>query len=202
MKCIVLNCTLKKSPETSHTQVFCEDFIKELEKHKVECELIRVVDYSVLPGIKDDEGEGDQWPEIREKIGDSEILVMASPTWLGQHSSIAMRVIERMDAMFWDKDEDGRPPAYNRVAGFLATGQSDGAKHTINEMVAALNEVGFTIPAQGWNYYNNGAGSGPGYAEAEPARKKAVGEWSKRVAANLVAVAKALKTNQIPPPPG
>jgi NADPH-dependent FMN reductase len=107
-----------------------------------------VADYDVRPGVSSDEGQGDQWPQLRSKVLAAEILVMASPTWLGQPSSVAKRVLERMDAMISETDDRDRPVAYNRVAGVVVTGNEDGAHHVINEISGALIDIGFTIPGQ------------------------------------------------------
>jgi multimeric flavodoxin WrbA len=93
---------------------------------------------------------------MREKILSSELFVLASPTWLGQPSSIAKRVLERMDAMLSETDDEGRPVAYNRVAGIVVTWNEDGAHHVINELAGALIDIGFTVPGQGWTYWNQG----------------------------------------------
>lgn len=168
-----------------------------LQRHGVESELIRVVDHNVRPGVSSDEGGGDEWPVIRKKILATQILIMASPTWLGQQSSIAKRVLERMDAMLSDMDESGRPVAYNHVAGFVVTGNEDGAHHVINEMAGALIDIGFTVPGQAWTYWNKGPGPGESYLETNYRH-----DWSKKTgetaAANLVAVAQALQERPIP----
>lgn len=146
-------------------------------------------------------GEGDEWPPIRRQILDSEILVIATPTWLGRPSSIAQRVLERMDAMISETDEDERPVAYNRVAGVVVTGNEDGAHHVISEVSGALIDIGFTIPGQAWTYWNKGPGPGQDYQETEEGH-----EWShstgRTAAANLLAAARALQAKPIPPPPG
>lgn len=173
---------------------------KALEKHGVETELIRVLDYNIKPGVSSDEGNGDEWPTIRAKILASDILIMASPTWLAQMSSVAKRVLERMDALLSEQDEQGRPIAYNRVAGFVVTGNEDGAHHVINEMSGALLDIGFTIPGQAWTYWNKGPGPGESYLQTDYKH-----EWSQKTgeaaAANLVAVASALRARPIPAPP-
>ena len=162
-------------------------------------ELVRVADYDVRPGVSSDEGDGDQWPGLRSKILDAEILVMASPTWLGQPSSVAKRVLERMDAMLSETDDQERPVAYNRVAGVVVTGNEDGAHHVINELAGALIDIGFTIPGQAWTYWNMGPGPGPSYTETDQGH-----DWSistgKAAAANLVAVARALQASPMPAP--
>lgn len=201
MKALVVNCTLKKSPETSNTEALSNYLAEELDKKGVEVHFIRAVDQNILPGVKSDEGPDDDWPPIRKEILGSDILVLASPTWLGRMSSVAMRVIERMDGLFWERDNEGKPPAYNRVAGFVATGSTDGAKHVIAEMEAALLEVGFTVPGQAWTYFNNGSPGGEGFADASPMKQQAAKALAAKAASNLVAAAKALKENPIPKPP-
>jgi multimeric flavodoxin WrbA len=199
MRALALNCTLKRSPEASNTEVLARVVLDPLGRNGVETELIRVVDRDVPPGVSSDEGGSDEWPAIRERILASEILVIASPTWLGQPSSIAKRVLERMDAMLSEKDEEERPVAYNRVAGCVVTGNEDGAHHVINEISGALIDIGFTVPGQSWTYWNRGPGPGPSFLEEGEGH-----DWSRSTgeaaASNLLAVARALEASPIPPP--
>ena len=201
MRALVLNCTLKPSPAESNTAALAKVVIEALEKQGVTTELVRVADYDVRPGVSSDEGDGDQWPRLRAKVLRSEILVMASPTWLGQPSSVAKRVLERMDAMLSETDDQGRPVAYNRVAGVVVTGNEDGAHHVIGEIAGALVDIGFTIPGQAWTYWNKGPGPGPSYTETDEGH-----DWSastgQAAAGNLVAVARALQATPIPAPAG
>jgi multimeric flavodoxin WrbA len=112
MRATILNCTLKPAPETSNTEALAKVVGDALTRHDVEVELVRVLDFDVRPGVSSDEGDDDQWPTLREKILASEVLVIATPTWLGQISSVAKRVLERMDAMLSETDDEGRPVAY------------------------------------------------------------------------------------------
>ena len=201
MRALVLNCTLKRSPAESNTDALADVVVDALEQSGVEVERLRVVDHDVKPGVTSDEGDGDQWPAIRERILAAEILVMATPTWVGKPSSVAQRVVERLDAMLSETDDEGRPVAYNRVAGFVVTGNEDGAHHVIAELAGALIDVGFTVPGQAWTYWNMGPGPGPSYTETDHGH-----QWShstgRAAAANLVAVARALQAEPMPPPPG
>ena len=173
----------------------------ELGSRGVESEYIRTVEHSILPGVTSDEGNGDGWPPLRRKILSAEILVLASPTWVGRMSSEAQRVLERLNGLFREEDEQGRPPAYNHVAGFLATGNSDGAKHVIGEMIAACSEIGFSIPGQSWAYFNHGSAAGPEMVKSAAAKLKR-SRWMAAVAAsNLVAAAEAIKAKPFPAPP-
>lgn len=197
MKALILNCTLKRSPEPSNTAAIAQTVIDALEEQGVATELVRVVDLNILPGVSSDEGEGDDWPAVHERLLSADILVMASPTWLGQPSSVAKRVLERMDAMLSEQDDAGRPVAYNRVAGFVVTGNEDGAHHVIAELAGALIDIGYTVPGQAWTYWNKGPGPGESYLETDYKH-----DWSKKTgrtaAANLVAVARALAANPVP----
>jgi multimeric flavodoxin WrbA len=160
LRAVVLNCTLKPAPQESNTEALARVVIEALEGLGVEVELHRVLDYDVRPGVSSDEGGGDEWPRLRERVVGAEILVVASPTWLGKPSSVAQRVLERMDAMIAETGEDGRPIAYDRVAGVVVTGNEDGAHHVISEIAGALIDIGYTVPGQAWTYWNMGPGPG------------------------------------------
>lgn len=199
MRALILNCTLKSSPETSNTEALAKVLMDALQAQSVETDIIRVVDRKIPPGVSSDEGGGDEWPQIRARILASEILVVATPTWLGQPSSIAKRVLERMDAMLSETDDEKRPVAYNRVAGVVVTGNEDGAHHVISEISGALVDIGFTVPGQSWTYWNAGPGPGESYLNTAHGH-----EWSHRTArmaaGNLVAVARALANSPVPAP--
>jgi multimeric flavodoxin WrbA len=200
LRATIINCTLKPSPEVSNTEALARVVIDALEGDGIECELIRAVDRDLKPGVESDMGAGDEWPPIRERILASEILVIATPTWLGQPSSVAQRVLERMDAMLAETDDDGRPVAYNRVAGVVVTGNEDGAHHVIAEVAVALIDIGFTVPGQAWTYWNQGPGPGEDYLESDH-RKDWSHETGVAAAQNLAGVAKALAASPLGPPP-
>ncbi len=134
------------------------------------------------------------------KLREAQILVIATPTWLGQPSSVAKRVLERMDALISETDDSGVPFAYNRMAGVVVTGNEDGAHHVIAEVAQGLIDIGYTVPGQAWAYWNMGYGPGPSYLESD--HKHGWSEKTGRTAAhNLIAVARALHATPIPPPP-
>ncbi|SDE16934.1 Multimeric flavodoxin WrbA [Mucilaginibacter pineti] len=197
MKALVLNCTLKPSPEPSNTEALAKIVVKELERLGVETHMIRVADYDVKTGIKSDLGDGDGWPIILKELLASEILIMATPTWMGTLSSMAMRVMERINGLYPARDDKGRPITYDKVAGFVVTGEEDGARHVVTEIASGLMDVGFTIAPQSYTYWNNGPGPGNSYLESD-FRKEWSRETGKMVAANVVAVANALKKTPIP----
>jgi multimeric flavodoxin WrbA len=201
MKALVLNCTLKTSPDPSNTEALAHVVVEQLEKEGVTVDVVRAVDLDIAPGVTSDAiRAGDAWPGVHEKLLRSEILVIASPTWLGRPSSVAQRVLERMDAMLSETDDEDRPVAYNRVAGVVVTGNEDGAHHVISEVSGALADIGYTIPGQAWTYWHLGPGPGPDYLEEERGR-----EWSHRtgraMAANLYGVAQALAARPLEAPP-
>jgi multimeric flavodoxin WrbA len=201
MKALTLNCTLKRSPEESNTGSLATVVEQALREHGVETGQIRLADHVIEPGVVSEPvTDADEWPAIRERILDAEILIVATPTWLGQPSSIAKRALERMDAMLSETRDDGTPVAYNRVAGVVVTGNEDGAHHVIGEVGQALNDIGYTLPAQGWTYWNKGPG--PGEEEWLTTSER---DWTistgKTAAQNLVAVAKGLQASPIPAPP-
>lgn len=198
MRAFVMNCSLKASPETSNTEVLADVVVQALRDKGVEVSVVRVVDHHVAFGVKTDMGGGDEWPRLHEQVMASDILVIATPTWLGQPSSVAKLVLERMDAMISETKDDGTYAAYNKVAGVVVTGNEDGAHQVIYEVAGALGDIGFTIPGQAWTYWNMGPGPGPSYTETDHKH-----EWSestgRTMATNLVAVATALRAHPMPP---
>jgi multimeric flavodoxin WrbA len=199
MRALLLNCTLKPSPAESNTEALGRVVMDALAQDGIETDAVRVVDHDVRPGVESDMGDGDEWPAIRSKLLGAEILVFASPTWLGRPSSVAQRVLERMDAMLSEQDDSGRPVAYNRVAGVVVTGNEDGAHHVISEIAGGLIDIGYTIPGQAWTYWNRGPGPGDSYLDSDAGK-----DWShstgRAAAGNLAAVARALSSQPLPAP--
>ena len=199
MRAICLTCTLK----LSNASALAEVVMAGLREEGVITDEVRLADHRVDPGVVSEAvAEGDEWPGLRERILAAQILVVATPTWLGQPSSIAKRALERMDAFLSETHDDGvTPVAYNRVAGVVVVGNEDGAHHCIAEIAGALNDIGYTIPGQAWTYWNKGPG--PGEEEWLTTDER---EWSistgKTAARNLLATARALEASPIPAPPG
>ncbi len=148
LKAIAINCTLKKSGgEESSTDAMIDLISKSFDKHEVELvETIRIADFNVLPGVSSDEGNGDEWPAILKKILAADILIFGTPIWMGQMSSIAKRVTERMDAFLGETDDKGRTPAYGKTVILAIVGNEDGAHHVTATVLQALNDVGWSIP--------------------------------------------------------
>ena len=197
MRALVLNCTLKPSPEVSNTEALARVLMAEWEKEGVTTELVRLVDLDIKPGVKGDMGGGDDWPKVREKIVASDILLMATPTWMGQMSSVCQRSLERMDAFFSETDDQGRSPAMGKVAGVVVTGNEDGAHHIVATVCQPLIDLGFTVPGQSWTYWHLGPGPGPDYTDTPQAH-----DYSDRVgrnaARNLLFLARLLAGRTYP----
>ncbi|MGZ4691202.1 MAG: flavodoxin family protein [Acidimicrobiia bacterium] len=151
---VALNCSLKRSSESSSTDKLIDEVLFALKEHGVSgAGTVRLADCTVHPGVTSDEGAGDDWPAIRRRILDADILVLETPIWLGHPSSYAQRVLERLDAFLGEHDDDGRLVSVDRVALVAVVGNEDGAHHVAAELFQGLNDVGFTIPANGMTYW-------------------------------------------------
>lgn len=199
MRALILNCTLKPSPGLSNTEALARVVSARLEQEGVETDLVRLVDLDIRPGVESDMGEGDAWPAVRAKLLASDILVIATPTWLGQQSSVCMRALERMDALISETDDTGRPLAFGKVAGIVITGNEDGAHHIVGTVSQALIDMGFTIPGHSWTYWHLGPGGGPDYTETEQGHAYA-DRVGRNAARNLAALARVLSPATFPVP--
>lgn len=154
---LALNCTLKPGDAPSSSALMAQQFLDALAEHDVTGSMVRVVDHDVRPGVETNMGDGDQWPTIRQQVLDADILVVVTPTWVGQMSSVANRVLERLDAELSETREDGNPILYGTVALVGVVGNEDGAHKITADLYQALDDVGCTIPAQGGTYWNGEA---------------------------------------------
>jgi multimeric flavodoxin WrbA len=194
---LALVCTLKPSPEPSSTDKLAGEVLASLREHDVPGESIRVVDHDVRPGVEKDMGDGDAWPAIRERVLAADILILATPTWMGHPSSIAHRVLERLDAELSETDGEGRPILFGKVAVVANVGNEDGAHLVSAELFQALNDVGFTIPAQGVTYWNGEAMGSVDYQDL-PKTPDATAGTTKTVAANAAHLARLLSGANYP----
>jgi multimeric flavodoxin WrbA len=197
LKAIAFNCTLKRSPAPSSTEKLLREFLAELAEHDTEGEIVRAVDFDIKPGIGADEGEGDEWPSLRTRLLAADILVLGSPIWLGQPSSVSKRVLERTNAFLGEKDEKGRMPSYGKVAIAAVVGNEDGAHHVGAEFQQALTEVGFTIPAGGVTYWVGEAMHKTDYKDLKKP-PKVVADWNRLLASNTAHLARLLKRDTYP----
>ena len=194
---VLLNCTLKPSPAESSCDLLLSHLAGELERNDVVCEHVRVVDHDVRPGVSSDEGDGDEWPALRSKILDAQIVVMGTPIWLGHPSSVCQRVLERLDALLGETDEQGRMIAYDRIAIVAVVGNEDGAHHVVAEVYQGLADVGFTIPASGATYWVGEAMGSIDYKDhpTPPSKTAAATATAARQAAHL---ARLLQSSRYP----
>jgi multimeric flavodoxin WrbA len=197
LKALVLTCTLKSSPSESSTELLATEIVADLAEHDVDADLVRVVDHKVQFGVTTDEGDGDEWPGIRERMLASDILVVATPIWLGQPSSVCKMVLERLDAELGETDEQGRMLTYGKVAAVGVVGNEDGAHHVSAEVYQALSDVGFTIPANGVTYWVGEAMHGTDYKDKHP-RPDKTAQTTKTMAANTAHLARLLKRTPYP----
>jgi multimeric flavodoxin WrbA len=192
LSALALNCTLKRGEEKSSTQKLLDEILEALAKHHVSGDTVRVVDLDVKPGTTADEGEGDDWPALRARILKADILILGTPIWLGQPSSVAKRVLERMDAFLDEKDKHGRLPPFGKVAVVAVVGNEDGAHHCHAEVFQALNDLGFTIPAAGSTYWVGEAMGSTDYKDLRKPYEKTQ-ETTAMLASNAAHLAKILK---------
>jgi len=196
---IAINCTLKASGgEPSSTDAMIAVLGKALAKHSVKIsETIRIADHNVLPGVTSDEGEGDEWPAIREKILQHDILIFGGPIWMGQIGSIAKRVLERMDAFLDETDDQGRMPSYGKVAVAAIVGNEDGAHWSSAQLFQSLNDTGWTIPAVAACYWVGEAMGSKDFKDLSKTPKK-VTQTAEMVAGNAAHLAGLLKAKPYP----
>lgn len=194
---LALVCTLSPSPTASSSELLASQILDALGEHGVSGLSIRVVDHDVKPGVEGDMGDGDAWPGIRDRIRAADILVVSSPTWMGHMSSVAQRVLERLDAELSETDAEGRPSLFGRVAVVGVVGNEDGAHKITADLFQALNDVGFTVPAQGGTYWNGEAMHAVDYNEL-PAVPAATASATATLAANAAHLARLLKSAPYP----
>lgn len=198
LRAVALTCSLKPSPNESSSDVLASQVLDELHDHGVESTLIRVADHTITPGVEIDMGGDDEWPKIREKILDADILLLATPIWVGHPSSMVQKVIERLDAELAETDNEGRPLTYGKVGIVAVVGNEDGAHKVIADLFQALNDVGFTIPAAGSAYWVGEAMQKTDYKDLD-ATPAMVASTTKSLAANAAHLARLLKQNMYPP---
>ena len=194
---LVLNCTLKPAPTASSSEVLGTELLEAMKEHDVTGELVRVVDEQVRFGVQVDEGDGDGWPRIRAKMLEADILVVATPIWMGQPSAVCKMVLERLDAELGETDDEGRLLTYGKVAAVAVVGNEDGAHHVSAEVYQALSDVGFTIPANGVTYWVGEAMQGTDYQDLDP-RPEKTAETTRTLAANAAHLARLLQGNPYP----
>ncbi|GAA1808015.1 NAD(P)H-dependent oxidoreductase [Nocardioides hankookensis] len=197
LRALVLVCTLKPSPAPSSSDLLGRQVLEELERLGASGEVVRVVDHDVKFGVSTDEGDGDGWPEIRAAMLASDILVVATPIWMGQPASVCKMALERLDAEISETDDEGRMLTFGKVAVVAVVGNEDGAHHVVAEVQQALSDTGFTTPANGSTYWVGEAMQSTDYLDLDSVPDK-TDETTKTVARNAVHLARLLKDAPYP----
>ncbi|PRC41683.1 flavodoxin [Mycobacterium sp. ITM-2017-0098] len=198
LSALALVCTLTPSPGESSSALIAEHVFETLRGQGAECEAVRCVDFNIAPGVEADMGDSDQWPQIREKVLAADILVISTPVWLGHPSSVTQRVLERLDAELSNKDDQGRPAMAGKVAIVCVVGNEDGAHKTVADVFQALNDVGYSIPAQGCTYWNGPAMESTDYKDLDEVPEQ-VASATAAAARNAAHLARVLRQSQYPP---
>ena len=199
LKALFLNCSLKSGPEVSNTEALCNMLIDRLKAHEpdIETEIVRVADYDVKTGVTNDEGDGDEWPLILEKVKECNIIIPAMPIWMGVRSSVMQRVIERLDGSTKTVmcEATGQFPLYGSVAGCVVTGNEDGSHNCVANTLANLLHFGSTVPPNTDVYWVGDAGPGDSFIDAGGDLSPYVRRNLDMTAINLIAGAKMLRAH-------
>ena len=199
LRALFLNCTLKPGSEPSNTQALMDNAIAIMRAQGVQVDTVRVADLDVPPGVEPDMTEHgyatDEWPALQQRVFDADILVLGTPIWLGEKSSICTRVIERLYGYSGQLNEQGQWIYYGRVGGVMVTGNEDGIKHVAMNVLYSLQHLGYVIPPQADCGWIGEAGPGPSYAD--PGSGGFENEFTKRnttfMTWNLMHMARILK---------
>ena len=194
---VVLVGTLSPSPTPSSSELLARQVLTALGAHGVTGTVVRLVDHDIRPGVQVDMGDGDAWPSIREQILAADILVLSTPIWMGQPSSVTKRALERLDAELSEKDDEGRLLTYGKVAAVAVVGNEDGAHHTSAELFQALNDVGFTLAAGAVTYWVGRAMETVDYQDLDETPEP-VASTTATLAANTVHLARLLAREPYP----
>lgn len=199
LTCVALNCTLKKAPETSHTEALLQKVLDLMVPLGVTSEIIRIVDYSIPFGVSSDMGDGDDWRGIYKKIRAANIFIIGTPIWMGVRSAVCQLAIERLGGSYRDGDAiTGQFPLYNKAGGVVVTGNEDGAHSAAETTLFNLSHFGCTIPANADCYWVGDAGPGPSYLEADGDHHLYTNKTARFMAHNLVHIATLLNQNPYP----
>jgi multimeric flavodoxin WrbA len=169
LQALMLNCTLKPSPQLSHTEGLLQEVKTIMEAHGVKVTLERPVDYQLASGVQYDMTQHgwtrDDWPMVYEKVKAADILILGSPIWLGDKSSVCTQVVERLYATSGDLNDFSQYAYYGKVGGCIITGNEDGIKHCSMNILYSLQHLGYTIPPQADAGWIGEAGPGPSYLD-------------------------------------
>ncbi len=198
MRALALVCTLSPSPAPSSSELLAGQVLTEMEKLGVSVESVRIADHDVRSGVSTDLGEGDAWPALREKMLAADILLVATPIWLGHPSSVCQRVLERLNAET-ETDDEGRPLIHGKVAAVAVVGNEDGAHKVSADVFQGLNDIGFSLAPGAVTYWVGEAQQGTDYQDLDET-PDAVADTTRALAANTVHLARLLRDAPFPPP--
>lgn len=198
LRAVALVCTLSPSPKPSSSQLLAEQAMAALANHGVTGKTIRIADHHVKTGISTDLGDGDAWPEIRDTILGADILILSTPIWLGHPSSIAQKVMERLNAEISETDDEGRMLTYGKVAGVCVVGNEDGAHKVSADLYQGLNDAGFSLAPNAVTYWVGEAMQHTDYQDLDKTPEKTA-STTKTLAANTAHLARQLKASPYPP---
>lgn len=192
-----LVCSLKPGPARSSSELLARQVLDALGKYGVPGDLDRVVEHDVKPGVEADMGDGDAWPALRAKMLAADILVVSTPTWMGHMSSVAQRVLERLDAELSAQDDQGRLLTYGKVAVAAVVGNEDGAHKISADLFQGLNDVGFSLPPGAVTYWNGPAMGKVDYQDLDSTPEETAGTTAS-LARNAVHLARVLASQPYP----
>ncbi|MFG2621310.1 flavodoxin family protein [Streptomyces sp. NPDC048507] len=198
LRAVALVCTLSPSPAASSSELLARQTLDALAEHGVSGKTIRIADHDVKPGVETDMGEGDAWPDIRETVLGTDILIISTPIWLGHPSSVCQRVLERLDAEIGESDEEGRMLTYGKVAAVCVVGNEDGAHKVSADVFQGLNDVGFSLAPNAVTYWVGEAMQGTDYQDLDKTPEKTAAT-TRTLAANTAHLARRLKRSVYPP---
>lgn len=199
MRALSLVCTLNSSPTPSSSHALSDQVMAEFDKLGVEVETVRVADHDIRPGVAVDLGDGDAWPSLREKVMGADILLIATPIWMGHPSSVCQRVLERLNADMSETDDDGRPLMYGKVAAVAVVGNEDGAHKVSADVFQACNDLGFSLAPWAVTYWVGEAKQGTDYQDLDET-PDAVASSTHALAVNAFHLAELLGRKPYPAP--
>lgn len=197
-RALALVCTLSPSPKRSSSQLLAEQIMAELSGLGVQGEILRVADHDVRPGVEQDMGDGDAWPQLRKKVMAADIVLLSTPIWLGHPSSVCQRVLERLNADISETDDQGRQLTYGKVGLAAVVGNEDGAHKVSADLFQGLNDLGFTLAPGAVTYWVGEAQQGTDYQDLDRT-PEAVASTTRTLAVNAAHLAKVLADNPFPP---
>jgi len=197
MRVLSLVCTLNPSPTPSSSQLLSDQTMTAFEKLGAEGETVRIADHDVRPGVDIDMGRGDEWPALREKVMEADILLLATPIWLGHPSSICQRVLERLDAELSETDDEGRLLTYGKVAAVAVVGNEDGAHKVSSDLFQGLNDIGFSLAPGAVTYWVGAAQQGTDYQDLDETPEE-VADTTHTLAVNAFHLAELLSQHPYP----